>query len=477
MLNILLLIIPLAFALLVWFTKGSASRMVALAGTLVQLLFTIYAYNQFMALGAAPFEFSYQIAVKPNLMAHLSMDGISMLMVILTNLLLPLIVLAGFNRYTERANIFYSLMLLMQMALNGVFISFDAFAYYIFWELALIPIYFIAFNWGGEGRAQVTLKFFIYTLAGSLLMLFGFIYLYTVSPLHTLDWETLRSNPICKCDQSWIFWMLFAAFAIKIPIVPFHTWQPDTYKTAPTQGTMLLSGIMLKMGTYSLIRWLMPIVPDGFKEWQYVAIALSVIGVVYASIIAIMQRDIKKLLAYSSIAHVGLISAGIFTMSRVGLQGSLAQMLAHGINVIGLFFCADIIMNRTGSNQVEGIGGIRTLAPRFAAWFLIVVLGSVALPLTNGFVGEFMLLYSVYAYNTWLSVFAALTIILGAVYMLRMYQKVMLGEPLMEKMQFEDLKWNEQLVLGIIGVLIFALGIYPEPIFELTEPVLKTLTP
>lgn len=477
MLSLLLLLIPLIFSLVIWFTNGMVSRAVALVGTIVQFVFTAYCYNLFLEEGNKPFEYIYQMAVKPNLVFHFSMDGISMLMVLLTNLLLPLIVLAGFSRYTERANVFYSLMLLMQMALNGVFISFDAFGYYIFWELALIPIYFIAFVWGGQDRAAVTLKFFIYTLAGSLLMLFGFIYLYTYSPQNSLDWEVLRTNPICSCQQGWLFWMLFAAFAIKIPIVPFHTWQPDTYKTAPTQGTMLLSGIMLKMGTYSLIRWLLPIVPDGFKEWQYVAITLSVIGVVYASVIAIMQRDIKKLLAYSSIAHVGLISAGVFTMSRVGLQGSLVQMFAHGVNVVGLFFCADIIMNRTGSNQVEGIGGIRKIAPRFAGWFLVIVLASVALPLTNGFVGEFMLLFSVYGYNTWLSVFAGLTIILGAVYMLRMYQKVVLGEPMLENMQFEDLNWNEQLVLGIIGILIFALGIYPEPIFELTEPVLKTLTP
>lgn len=477
MLNLIFLLIPLVFSLLLLATKGSTSRIAALAGTLIQLVFTGWAYNHFLSNGNAGFEFTHQLAVKPNLAIHLGMDGMSMLMVMLTNLLLPLIVLAGFNRFTERANIFYSLMLLMQMALNGVFIAFDAFSYYIFWELALIPIYFIAFNWGGEGRAQVTLKFFIYTLAGSLLMLFGFIYLYTKSPLHSLDWEVLRSNPVCSCDQSWIFWMLFAAFAIKIPIVPFHTWQPDTYKTAPTQGTMLLSGIMLKMGTYSLIRWLLPIVPQGFQEHQALVITVCVVGIVYASIIAIMQRDIKKLLAYSSIAHVGLISAGIFTMTRMGLQGSLAQMLAHGINVVGLFFCADIIMNRTGSNQVEGIGGIRKVAPRFAGWFLVVVLGSVALPLTNGFVGEFMLLFSVFSYNSMLSIFAGLTIILGAVYMLRMYQKVMLGNALMENMEFKDLEWNEQLVLGVIGILIFALGVYPEPIFELTEPVLKTLTP
>ena len=476
MLSLILLAIPLAASLLLLFTRGGLSRNLALVFTLVQLGFTAYAYSVFKAEGALPFDFLRNWAAKPFLNVHFSMDGISLLMVILSNLLLPLIVLSGYNRSIERPHIFYSLMLFMQFALNGVFMAFDGFIYYIFWELALIPIYFISFNWGGENRAQITLKFFIYTLAGSLLMLFGFLFLYNGSPAHSLDWMSLKSNPSCSCNQSWLFWLFFIAFAIKIPIVPFHTWQPDTYKTAPTQGTMLLSGIMLKMGTYSLIRWLIPIVPAGFAEWQPLVISISVAGIVYASIIAIMQRDLKRLFAYSSIAHVGLISAGIFAMNLSGMQGSLVQMFSHGINVVGLFLCADIIFNRTQNPNVEGIGGIRLVAPQFATWFMVVVLASVALPLTNGFVGEFMLLFGVYQYNTWLSFFAGLTVILGAVYMLRMYQKVVLGKSVMENMVFPDLYWNEKLVLITIAILIFVLGVYPAPIIELTEPVLKTLT-
>jgi len=299
--------------------------------------------------------------------------------------------------------------------------------------------------------------------------------LYNGSPAHSLDWSSLTNNPACSCNQTWLFWLFFIAFAIKIPIVPFHTWQPDTYATAPTQGTMLLSGIMLKMGTYSLLRWLIPVVPAGVAEWQYVAITLSVIGIVYASVIAIMQKDLKRLLAYSSIAHVGLISAGIFTLNLSGFQGSMVQMFAHGLNVVGLFYCADIILNRTKHHEIEGLGGIRLIAPKFATWFMIVILGSVALPLTNGFVGEFMLLFSVYQYNTWLAVFAGLTIILGAVYMLRMYQKMVLGTAIKENMVFPDLYWNEKIVLVTIGILIFVMGIFPRPIMELTEPVLKNL--
>ncbi|MCE2741271.1 MAG: NADH-quinone oxidoreductase subunit M [Sphingobacteriales bacterium] len=475
MLSLTLLSIPLIAAILLLFSRGNLSRNLALVFTLVQLVFTVYAYTVFKNEGSAAFEFLANWSVKPVLNIHFAMDGMSLVMLMLTNLLLPLIVLSGYNREMERPHVFYSLMLFMQFALNGVFISFDGFIYYIFWELALIPIYFIAFNWGGENRAKVTLKFFIYTLAGSLLMLFAFLFLYNGSPAHSLDWSSLTNNPACSCNQTWLFWLFFIAFAIKIPIIPFHTWQPDTYATAPTQGTMLLSGIMLKMGTYSLLRWLIPVVPAGVAEWQYVAITLSVIGIVYASVIAIMQKDLKRLLAYSSIAHVGLISAGIFTLNLSGFQGSMVQMFAHGLNVVGLFYCADIILNRTKHHEIEGLGGIRLIAPKFATWFMIVILGSVALPLTNGFVGEFMLLFSVYQYNTWLAVFAGLTIILGAVYMLRMYQKMVLGTAIKENMVFPDLYWNEKIVLVTIGILIFVMGIFPRPIMELTEPVLKNL--
>jgi len=347
--------------------------------------------------------------------------------------------------------------------------------YYIFWELALIPIYFIALRWGGPNRVNVTLKFFIYTLAGSLLMLFGFIMLYWYNPEHSFDIRELYRTYISDKNQSWLFWMFFLAYAVKIPIVPFHTWQADTYRESPTQGTMLLSGIMLKMGTYSLLRWLLPIVPMGVHQWGPVAISLCVIGIVYASVIAIKQKNLKNLLAYSSLAHVGLIAAGIFALNLHGFQGSVVQMLAHGINVVGLFFCADIIFNRTNSINLDNLGGIRNLAPQFASVFMVIVLGSVALPLTNGFIGEFLLLYGVYEYNTWLSVFAGLTIILGAVYMLRMYKKVMLGNPGPRVLEFKDLYWNEMLALGILVVLIVVMGVYPKPIFEIAEPVLQTI--
>ena len=238
---------------------------------------------------------------------------------------------------------------------------------------------------------------------------------------------------------------------------------------------MLLSGIMLKMGTYSLIRWLLPILPMGVSQWGPLAITLCVIGIVYASIIAIKQKNLKNLLAYSSLAHVGLIAGGIFALNIQGLQGGVVQMFAHGVNVVGLFFCADIIYNRTGTLETGELGGIRQLAPQFTTMFMVIVLGSVALPLTNGFIGEFLLLYGVYEYNTWLSVFAGLTIILGAVYMLRMFKNVMLGPGGIRVPEFPDLYWNEKLALGLLVLVIFVMGVYPKPILDMAEPVLQTI--
>ena len=477
MMTLLILFFPLIASILVFASGNNLASKVALLLAAAELAITVYVYSVYKQTGADSFYYFKEWISNPKISFHLGMDGLSLLMVILTNFLTPIIILSAFNRNIENAKAYFSLILFMQFALIGVFIAYDGLLYYIFWELALIPIYFIALRWGGPNRVPVTLKFFIYTLAGSLLMLFGFIMLYHYNPSHSFDIRELYDNAskICSCNQSWLFWMFFLAFAIKIPIVPFHTWQADTYKEAPTQGTMLLAGIMLKMGTYSLLRWLLPVVPAGVAQWGPLAITLCVIGIVYASVIAIMQKDLKKLFAYSSVAHVGLIAAGIFSLNIQGFQGSVVQMMAHGVNVVGLFFCADIIFNRTKSLQVEGLGGIRNVAPQFNTMFMIVVLGSVALPLTNGFIGEFLLLFGVYEYNTWLSVFSGLTIILGAVYMFRMFQRVMLGNTSETTSVFQDLMWNEKIVLAIIAITIIVMGIYPKPVFDIAQPALQSI--
>ena len=475
MITSLLLFFPLLAAVLVFLAGHRLAAKLALGFALAEVIISAFVVSKFISAGQEALYVFEPWINRPKISYHLGIDGLSLLLILLTNILVPIIILSAFNRLIPRARSYFSLILIMQFALLGVFMAMDGLLYYIFWELALIPIYFIALLWGGPNRASITLKFFIYTLAGSLLMLFGFIILYWFNPGQSFDIRELYSLDIIEKNQSWLFWLFFLAFAVKIPIVPFHTWQADTYREAPTQGTMLLSGIMLKMGTYSLIRWLLPILPLGVSKWGPLAITLCVVGIVYASIIAIKQKNLKNLLAYSSLAHVGLISAGIFALNIQGLQGGVVQMLAHGVNVVGLFYCADIIYNRTGSQDVYGLGGIRNMAPKFSTAFLIIVLGSVALPLTNGFVGEFLLLYGVYEYNTWLSVFAGLTIILGAVYMLRMYKKIMLGPTHILAEGFADLEWNEKLALGILVALIIVMGVYPKPVFDLAEPALQLI--
>jgi NADH-quinone oxidoreductase subunit M len=409
---------------------------------------------------------------------HVGIDGISLLLVMLTTFLVPLIILSSFRTNHPRSSLFYALILAMQGALVGVFVSLDAFLFYVFWELALIPIYFISLLWGGIDRGRITFKFFIYTLAGSLFMLLGIIYLYLQTTEGTFDITAFYQLNLSHETQTIIFWCFFLAFAIKMPIFPFHTWQPDTYHTTPTQGTMLLSGIMLKMGIYGVIRWMLPIVPIAISDtWGGdLAIILSVTGIIYASIIAIMQKDIKRLIAYVSIAHVGLIGAGIFTTNINALQGAMFQMLSHGINVVGLFFIVDIIYDRTKTHQISELGGIRNSAPHFALYFLIILLGSVSLPLTSGFIGEFLLLAGIFKYNAVVAGVSGLTIILGAVYMLSSYQKVILGEGNAGTNTFADLSGIEKAVLIPIVIMIILMGVYPTPFLAISEPAIKNIT-
>jgi NADH-quinone oxidoreductase subunit M len=369
----------------------------------------------------------------------------------------------------------------MQMALVGVFTANDGFLFYVFWELALIPIYFICLLWGGENRGAITFKFFVYTLLGSLFMLVGLIYVYSHTGFETgiKSWAIAdlyqAGRSLDVNQQSFVFWCIFLAFGIKMPLFPLHTWQPDTYVNAPTQGTMLLSGIMLKMGTFGLIKWLLPLTPLAMEKWGGVAIGLSVFGIIYASCIAIVQKDYKRLIAYSSIAHVGLIAAGILSCTQQGIQGGVMQMLAHGVNVVGLFLIADILLRHTGTRDIDKLGGIRSMNGNFAVLFLIIMLGSVALPLTNGFVGEFLLINGVYQYSAIAAAFAGLTVILGAVYMLRSYQSIMLGERKDSAIAFGSLAGSDKLVLYIICFVIVAFGVYPAPLNDLAEEGTKLI--
>ena len=410
----------------------------------------------------------------PKVALALKADGLSMAMVLLTTALTPLIILSSFGNSFNNSKNFYALVLFMSFAMVGTFLAADGLLYYIFWELALIPIYFIALIWGNgdvDERKKAVVKFFIYTLAGSLFMLVGFAYLYSKAGSFLL--EDLYKLELSHCEQFWIFFAFFLAYAIKIPIIPFHTWQAKVYQKAPTVGTMLLSGIMLKMGLYSVIRWQLPIAPDAAKEYMPILIGLSIAGVIYGSVVALRQKDLKKLLAYSSLAHVGLIAAGCYTLTADGLNGAVYQMIAHGFVIVGLFFAAEVIFRRFETRKIDELGGIRSQASGFTSMFMILVLASVALPGTYNFVGEFTVLYSLSQVNIWFAVIGGTTIILGAYYMLKMFQNVMLGET--NTKVFKDVNVSEAIVfVVIIGFLLF-FGLYPKPINDLVNPAIKEI--
>ena len=481
MLTALLILLPLLAALLVFFARGNTARNLALLFSIAEFGLALVAFVQFKSdPNASNLNFNHAWVQSLGIHFSVGIDGMALLMVLLTTFLVPIIILSSYKNNYSNAHNFYGLILLMQMALVGVFTANDGFLFYVFWELALIPIYFICLLWGGENRNRITFKFFVYTLLGSLFMLVGLIYLYNHTNVQGLkSWAVQdlynAGRSLTETQQGAVFWMIFIAFAIKMPVFPLHTWQPDTYVTAPTQGTMLLSGIMLKMGTFGLIKWLLPVVPLGLAKWGGTAITLSVIGIFYASIIAISQKDFKRLIAYSSIAHVGLISAGILSANQQGIQGAIMQMLAHGVNVVGLFFIADILFRHTGTNEINRLGGIRGMNGNFAVLFLIILLGSVALPLTNGFVGEFLLINGVYQYNAIIAAFAGLTVILGAIYMLRSYQKIMLGERNDSNVAFGSLASTDKLVLGIICIVVVAFGVYPQPLNTIADEAVKTI--
>lgn len=469
---IYLLILLLVGALATYLSGDKLASKVALLFGLGAFGFSVYLLNLFQA--GQDLDFVAAWITKPNIAFALKTDGLALAMVLLTTALTPIIIFSGFGNDFKNAKAIYSLILFMSFAMVGTFLAADGLLYYIFWELSLIPIYFIALLWGNgdaEERKKVVVKFFIYTLAGSLFMLTGFVYLYLQAGSFLLtDLYQLRLS----CGQQfWIFSAFFLAYAIKIPIIPFHTWQAKVYQKAPTIGTMLLSGIMLKMGLYSVLRWQLPIAPLTAKGYQYTLIGLSIAGVIYGSIVALRQKDLKKLLAYSSLAHVGLIAAGAYTLTLDGLRGAVLQMIAHGFVVVGLFFVAEIIFRRYETRLISEMGGIRSQSPKFTSMFLLLVLASVALPSTFNFVGEFTVLYSLFQVNLGFAILGGTTIILGAYYMLKMFQHAMLGET--NAKPFADVSFNEGLLLVIIIAVLFFFGLYSKPITDLITPSLENI--
>lgn len=467
------LIILLFGALATYFVGdkwASKAALIFSTAAFAATVYITYLYNG----GLEPVSFIKVWIEDPHILIALEADGLSVTMLLLTTALTPIIILTTFKNKLANQKAFYALILFMAFAMAGTFVSVDGFLYYIFWELSLLPIYFIALLWGNgdaESRKKAVIKFFIYTFAGSLFMLAAFIFLYQ----RTGSFLTIHLYKafLTPNEQFFVFLAFFLAYAIKIPIIPFHTWQANVYQKAPTAGTMLLSGIMLKMAIYSIIRWQLPIAPKPAAELMYVFVALCIAGVIYGSILALKQTDLKKLLAYSSLAHVGLIAAGCYTLTLDGLRGAVLQMIAHGFVVVGLFYAAEIINRRFNTGEISEMGGIRSQSPKFTSMFMILVLASVALPATFNFVGEFELLYSMAQTNIWFAVIAGTTIILGAFYMLRMFQQVMLGET--NAKPFADVTFGEGFVFVTIIAVLIIFGLYPKPIVDFITPDLQEI--
>jgi NADH-quinone oxidoreductase subunit M len=457
------ILIPFVTALLLLFIKNDKSaNTIAIVSTLGTLVAAIVVAGN----GAVDFNAPWIPVLNAQFLLHA--DGLAKILVLLTAISFPAIIIATSQNQPKQKNIFLSLLLFTQCGLMGVFLSGDALLFYFFWELALIPVYFLSSIWGGEKRIAVTFKFFIYTFLGSLMMLIGIVYVY----MHTSD-QSFLIQSFAKANftggqQVTAFALFFIAFAIKMPIFPLHTWQPDAYEQAPTAVTMVMSAVMVKMGLYGILRWLLPLFPTAFVAHINMVVILSVIGILYASFIAIRQDDIKRLIAYSSIAHIGLMNAAIFSHHQIGIQGAMFQLFSHGINVLGLWIVADIIEQQTGTRSMQQMGGLAKKQPTLAILLVGFSLANIALPLTNAFVGEFLMFNSLFQYNVWVGAAAGVSIILAAIYTLNMVQKVAYGEVSTQINQIQTINKPAQIVLIVLLIIVFVTGVFPQPLFDLT---------
>jgi len=404
----------------------------------------------------------------------LQADGLAKILILLTAISFPAIFIATNKNQITQKNIFLSLMLFTQAGLMGVFLAGDALLFYFFWELALIPVYFLCSIWGGERRIAVTFKFFIYTFLGSLFMLIGIIYMYMHTKDHSFALSSFTNAGLTNMQQVTAFALFFIAFAIKMPIFPLHTWQPDAYDQAPTAVTMVLSAVMVKMGLYGILRWLMPLFPGAFAAHTNIVMILSIVGVLYASFIAIRQDNIKKLIAYSSIAHIGLMSAALFANKEMGTQGVLIQLFSHGINVLGLWIIADIIEQQAGTKLLSEMGGLAKKQPTLAILLVAFSFANIALPLTNAFVGEFLMFNSLFQVNPWMAAAAGVSVVLAAIYTLNMVQKCAYGE-VSAAIQKMSTNKSAQAVLIVLIIIVFVTGVYPQLLFDLTKDTLLQL--
>ncbi len=417
-----------------------------------------------------------------NVWYYLGVDGISVPLILLTTFITPLVVIAGWDSIKTRPAQYFSAFLILEGLMIGVFSALDGLLFYVFWEAMLIPMFLIIGVWGGERRIYATLKFFLYTFLGSVLMLVAFIWLYVQTD--SFDLITFMNAPIGLMAQKLIFLAFLIAFAVKVPMWPVHTWLPDAHVEAPTGGSVILAAIMLKMGGYGFIRLSLPIVPDGSEYFSGLMIALSLIAVVYIGFVALMQKDMKKLIAYSSIAHMGFVTLGMFLMwwivadtgAGLGMSGAMVQMISHGLISGAMFLCVGVLYDRVHSRQIADYGGVANTMPVFAAFMVLFAMANAGLPGTSGFVGEFMVIIASFKANFWFAFLAATTLVLGAAYTLWMVKRVVYGEVANDNVAtLQDLNAREFIVLAVLAASVLLLGLWPAPLVEMMNTSIEQL--
>ncbi len=471
--------LPIIGALLVLSTgsdqRAPLARKLSLIFSLATFLLSLFLYSGF-DVNTADMQFTEKVLWVStfSIYYHLGVDGISMPLIILTTFLTVIVVIAGWQVIQEKTAQYMAAFLFMEGLMVGVFASLDAILFYVFWEGMLIPMFVIIGIWGGSNRIYATIKFFLYTLLGSLLMLVAFIYLYHQSDTFSILQH--HSFPLSMTEQMLLFFAFFSAFAVKVPMFPVHTWLPDAHVEAPTGGSVILAAIMLKMGGYGFLRFSLPILPDASRELALFVIVLSLIAIVYIALVALVQEDMKKLIAYSSIAHMGFVTLGFFIFSVQGIEGGLVQMISHGFISGALFLCVGVLYDRMHSRDIKSYGGVVNTMPVFAAFMMLFAMANAGLPGTSGFVGEFLVILAAFKVNIWYAVLAGTTLIFGAAYTLWMYKRVIFGEVANEEVRgLTDISQRETLCLGLLAAMVLIMGIYPYPFLEVMHASVEHL--